>query len=827
MKRIAALFLALMFCGHAEAATLYLSEFVNGVSSVGSTLPQIYPQPSITDQTVALSASSAQSAAFGSSTRAILAVCDEGCSVLVGTNPTATTSNYLLFQGQAAEFAVAPGQKIAVVANAAGNSGGGGGLGTVTSLTPGSANIVLTPNPITTTGTIDLAANITVTTIDKVTITTPATGSTLTIANGKTGTFSNSITIAGTDGSTLNVGAGGTLGSNAFTSTGYLPLTGGTLSGTLTITPAVNTSALTVTGHDGGGNSGTHNTAVTIGSGSALLDVGLLVNKTGTNAESAFDLANPGSAGGRMMRVFSTFAGVTNLNGYIADNGQPYFGFLVLSGHYSGSASDLTTSINPATNDPSQLNVWSDITGPVIQARSNADAAGERIFDGLNAAGNYVFSIGVSGQLQWGAGATYASQDTFLGRRAAATLRLGAADAASPVAQTLTVQNVIAGTSNTAGAALTIAGSQGTGTGQGGSLIFQVASAGSTGSAVNALATALTIASTKAATFVSDLSIGGNTNGGGYISSPGGILGNAAAGVYVIGTGALGFTSGGILTAPDLTLFRDAANTLAQRNGVNAQADRVAATFTDASDYAWAGIVAAQTGGTEACAAVTLCIGSYHVGTTTPMTKFRIDVDGVARADYGISAAATWSFAGNLTSAGIVSTALYLHFTGNGYINPISNGLYGIYNEAGTGVTGLEIGPTGTAYVRLAPTGVGGVLQVKLADGSLFSPLAASAIISSGAVPTLALAGGTCAGTVIAGGSTAGTVTLTGACVATNTLTLSVMPTAPTGYSCDAVDRTLGVSDLGETSTSATTAVFTFGGTTGATDVIQYKCIAY
>jgi len=163
MKRIAALFLALMFCGHAEAATLYLSEFVNGVSSVGSTLPQIYPQPSITDQTVALSASSAQSAAFGSSTRAILAVCDEGCSVLVGTNPTATTSNYLLFQGQAAEFAVAPGQKIAVVANAAGNSGGGGGLGTVTSLTPGSANIVLTPNPITTTGTIDLAANITVT----------------------------------------------------------------------------------------------------------------------------------------------------------------------------------------------------------------------------------------------------------------------------------------------------------------------------------------------------------------------------------------------------------------------------------------------------------------------------------------------------------------------------------------------------------------------------------------------------------------------------------------------------------------------------------------
>lgn len=37
--------------------------------------------------------------------------------------------------------------------------------------------------------------------------------------------------------------------------------------------------------------------------------------------------------------------------------------------------------------------------------------------------------------------------------------------------------------------------------------------------------------------------------------------------------------------APDLTLFRDAANTFAQRNGTNAQAFRVYNTFTDASNY--------------------------------------------------------------------------------------------------------------------------------------------------------------------------------------------------------------------------------------------------
>lgn len=80
--------------------------------------------------------------------------------------------------------------------------------------------------------------------------------------------------------------------------------------------------------------------------------------------------------------------------------------------------------------------------------------------------------------------------DLVLTRKAAASLRLGAADAASPVAQTLGVQSVVAGTTNTAGANFTIAGSQGTGSGAGGSIIFQVAPAGGSGSAQNALATA-------------------------------------------------------------------------------------------------------------------------------------------------------------------------------------------------------------------------------------------------------------------------------------------------------------------------------------------------
>lgn len=47
----------------------------------------------------------------------------------------------------------------------------------------------------------------------------------------------------------------------------------------------------------------------------------------------------------------------------------------------------------------------------------------------------------------------------------------------------------------------------------------------------------------------------------------------------------ISWTSNTTAQAIDLTLARDAANTLAQRNGVNAQTKRLYGTFTDASNY--------------------------------------------------------------------------------------------------------------------------------------------------------------------------------------------------------------------------------------------------
>jgi len=74
-----------------------------------------------------------------------------------------------------------------------------------------------------------------------------------------------------------------------------------------------------------------------------------------------------------------------------------------------------------------------------------------------------------------------------------ADFHLGLADAAAPIAQTLSVQSVVAGTTNTAGVNFSINGSQGTGTGAGGSLLFRTAPAGSSGTTQNALGTALAI----------------------------------------------------------------------------------------------------------------------------------------------------------------------------------------------------------------------------------------------------------------------------------------------------------------------------------------------
>jgi hypothetical protein len=103
--------------------------------------------------------------------------------------------------------------------------------------------------------------------------------------------------------------------------------------------------------------------------------------------------------------------------------------------------------------------------------------------------------------------------DTIITRRGIANLRFGAADAASPVAQTLSVQSIVGGISTDASAAaypFKITGAQGTGTGAGGSVIIQTApAAGSSGNGQNTLTDALTVDSVGSVRVVRALTVAG------------------------------------------------------------------------------------------------------------------------------------------------------------------------------------------------------------------------------------------------------------------------------------------------------------------------------
>jgi len=150
---------------------------------------------------------------------------------------------------------------------------------------------------------------------------------------------------------------------------------------------------------------------------------------------------------------------------------------------------DGTLNINASASGSSIGNVanWT------MFYNTGAGSGGYSVAIGNSSSGRV--SVGPAGSYEWGNSYASNTPDLLITRKAAASLQLGAADAAAPVAQTIGPQSVVAGTSNTAGVNFTIRGSQGTGTGSGGNILFQTAPAGSSGTAQNALATQLTISS--------------------------------------------------------------------------------------------------------------------------------------------------------------------------------------------------------------------------------------------------------------------------------------------------------------------------------------------
>lgn len=223
------------------------------------------------------------------------------------------------------------------------------------------------------------------------------------------------------------------------------------------------------------------------------------VSGAGVTLTANSTLTSGFAAGNVLMSDGTTLQVGTNLNAtsFVLNGGQALSGTIKLSIEGQGLASGATTTASG----------W--------YAQLDGDTT-PRVRVGLNASDTASVAFGPGN----------ATRDLFLERAGAAMLRFGTADAAAPVAQTFTFQNVLAGTTNTAGVNTTLMASAGTGTGLGGSFVFQVAAAGTTGSTQNPFATALTIDSTKLATFPGTIIIGA---GAAITSSgPGGTLGSNA-----------------------------------------------------------------------------------------------------------------------------------------------------------------------------------------------------------------------------------------------------------------------------------------------------------
>ena len=174
----------------------------------------------------------------------------------------------------------------------------------------GTGSNVLATSPTLVTPTLGVAS---ATTINKVTLTAPATGSTITVADGKTLTASNTLTFAGTDASTVQFEAGGTV---LYTSNL------GTNVGTFLATPSSANLALALTDETGSG-----------GSGKVVFNTSPSITTSLLTASSSFDLLNTTAttinfAGGASTALnignassTATFAGNVTVTGDLTVNG--------------------------------------------------------------------------------------------------------------------------------------------------------------------------------------------------------------------------------------------------------------------------------------------------------------------------------------------------------------------------------------------------------------------------------------------------------------------------------------------------------------------------
>lgn len=185
------------------------------------------------------------------------------------------------------------------------------------------------------------------------------------------------------------------------------------------------------------------------------LHVGNTGDITGTTLDTAFAIGNYGTAGGAFLNLFL----LTDRDGTkpLADTATMFSSDTAHTIAHVFSMSNMT------------------VTGNILN------------FPNAQLSGAGILNLGLTTSF------LSINNDTFIGRTAAAQVRIGGAASATPISQALNVQNVVGGTSDTNGVDFTIRGSLSTGSGVGGSISFQTSPAGVSSSSQNTFATAMTI----------------------------------------------------------------------------------------------------------------------------------------------------------------------------------------------------------------------------------------------------------------------------------------------------------------------------------------------
>lgn len=258
----------------------------------------------------------------------------------------------------------------------------------------------------------------------------------------------------------------------------------------------------------------------------------------------------------------------------------------------------------------------------------------------------------------------------------------------------------------------------------------------------------------------------------------------------------IAFSPTGAATSPDLFLYRDAANTLAQRNETNAQTFNIYETYTDSSNYRRAAftmssgtlIIAPEgygTGGTDFNTVISAGFGTGYVYIRTSNTlRWKFDPSGhlITQTDntYDIGASGgnkprDLYLGGAITAVGLISTssdvragaANYLYWNGRSQMSSPADGNILFQDIAAATFGRLQFGGTTASFPALARDNNG--IQFQTADGattgtwykstvvtlaSLSASIATAASAGAGAMAYISDASVPVAFTTVAGGGT-------------------------------------------------------------------------